>query len=130
MRMLKDMRNCTTAMATLHSSLIENPEVSAVISIAPETPTHYCIRGKIISNPRFGLSLSIPPDACGNRGERHPSTLETALLRISENGDIDTAKLAYIDSLGYSDICRFANIEELVEEMKRLSSLLSEFRED
>jgi hypothetical protein len=68
-----------------------------------------------------GISISVPPDAIGNRGNEYnepeePTTLETAL--VDSDGE-----LIYIDELGYDDVKRFYyfnDIELLVNEIKEL----------
>lgn len=68
-----------------------------------------------------GISISVPPDAIGNRGNEYnepeePTTVETAL--VGSDGE-----LIYIDELGYDDVKRFYyfnDIELLVNEIKEL----------
>ena len=63
------------------------------------------------------ISISVPGDACGNRGPSHnepeiPETIETALFH-GEN-------IVYIDEIDYSDVCRFSSVEELIVEIRRI----------
>ena len=65
-----------------------------------------------------GISISVPPDAMGNKYNEPegPTTVETAL--VDSNGE-----LIYIDELDYHDVKRFNkfnNIELLVNEIKEL----------
>jgi len=69
------------------------------------------------------LSVSYPPDAMGNRDEDNveiPETIEMALVLND--------KLIYIEELGYSDVCRFFDTEELIEEINRLHILTSSIK--
>jgi len=70
--------------------------------------------GNIVS----GISISIPPDAMGNRGPNAPyhepdipQTIETALVGVD-------GRLVYADDLGYEDIQRFSNINELIDHLE------------
>lgn len=54
----------------------------------------------------FRLSVSYPPDARGS--------LETALVR--------DGSLFYVDEVGYWDVCRFDEVSEIVEELRRLQA--------
>lgn len=79
---------------------------------------HYVFRVKFPLNKRlYGVSVSVPPDAMGNRGkkygEENPSTYELALVGTNE-------ELTYVDELGYSDVSRFEKMDEVVEEVVRL----------
>lgn len=65
------------------------------------------------------LSVIYPSDAMGNRGPSSgdpiiPSTMEIALF----NND----KLIYVDELGYSDVNRFYEIDDLITEIRRIAT--------
>jgi hypothetical protein len=66
------------------------------------------------------ISISVPPDAYGNRGDEYdegePTTIETALVK--------DGSLVYIDSVGYFDVLRFDTIDDLIAELLRLSSIV------
>ncbi len=63
------------------------------------------------------ISISVPPDAYGNRGIEYddpeiPNTIETALF----NND----NIVYIDEIGYEDVLRFKSFVELMREINRI----------
>lgn len=60
--------------------------------------------GRDASDTEWRLSVSYPPDAHG--------FLETALFH--------GASLVYVDEVGYDDVCRFDEVSEVVEEVRRL----------
>lgn len=79
---------------------------------------HYVFRVQFPSNKLlYGISVSVPPDAIGNRRkeyrEENPTTYEIDLLDTNE-------KLTYVDELGYYDVCCFEEMNEVVEEVVRL----------
>ena len=61
---------------------------------------------------RFYLSLVRPPDA--------PDFLETLLF--AQNGQV--RHCVYIEEFGYSDICRFHDLEEVIVEIRRMLDLV------
>lgn len=90
-----------------------------------ETPKIYGIRVPLVrQDERVAyLSITIPPDAMGNRGsdpEHYPVAIETALI----NSDND---LIYIPEWGYSDIHRFYG-KERASEVRNCNDLLNEIR--
>lgn len=87
------------------------------------------IRPEGCTSEIYGMSVSYPPDAAGNRDDRVPTIIETALLgKIplveSGNPDIHDAELLYDENSGYYDVCRFCNARELVEEIIRIWNYL------
>lgn len=86
----------------------------------------WCFRITLPSGaPVFRMSVSVPPDAHGNRVQDFakdvkyvPSTYETALIGADD-------KLVYIDSLGYWDVERFSSLDELVKEIKRIGDVVT-----
>ena len=60
------------------------------------------------------LSVSVPPDAIGNR-EGEPSTYETAL--------IGSNSVVYDSDLGYDDVLRFESLDEILDEFLRLYNM-------
>jgi hypothetical protein len=61
------------------------------------------------------ISISIPPDAMGNRGPEEPyrepivpGTIETALFGADD-------QMLYADELGYENVQRFFSVRELIE---------------
>lgn len=80
---------------------------------------HYCFRLEFPETSTLHrMSLSVPPDACGNRGieydEGFPSTYE--MIPIDAKG-----RLQYPSEAGYDDIRRFFSAEEIVDELCRLA---------
>ena len=61
---------------------------------------------------RFYLSLVRPPDA--------PDFLETLLF--AQNGQV--RHCVYIEEFGYSNICRFHDLEEVIVEIRRMLDLV------
>ena len=108
--------SCTQKASTLYASLKGRDKLAEwVVFYGP--PTGHCFRIGGFNHDDFdALSISLPPDAMGNRGveydEGEPSTIETALFKCGE--------LVYVDELGYENIQRFFSIEELINEIERL----------
>ena len=82
-------------------------------------PDSFCFRIRFPGNCLvYELSISVPTDAMGNRGDSQsgfPETLETALFDCNDD-------LIYNEELGYGDICRFSSNEEVEIEILRLSA--------
>lgn len=72
---------------------------------------HWCFR-VYKGDKSFALSISVPPDACGNRSRDggKPSIYSTALIDCEDN-------VCYDDNLGYDDIKSFGSVKELLEEI-------------
>jgi len=128
--MIQDMDNCTYSAGRLYTQLSVDHRLSNIISLQPDVPGHHCFRAKFLLTAgavskigSYGFSMSFPMDA--NRGEPVPSTIETALLKLPQSGNIESANLTYVSSVGYDDICRFSNTDELVEEIIRVFNFLS-----
>lgn len=93
------------------------------VGVPNSTNNSHCFKVSLpFPYPSNYISVSVPPNAYGNRGDEYgegvPSTYETALFN---NGE-----LVYNDDVGYEDICRFESNEDLVEELVRLSRLYPE----
>lgn len=72
----------------------------------------WCVKVSGKKHEKFDtVSVSIAPDLMGNKGN-NPSTLETALFK-DEN-------LVYVSELGYSDVCYFDDVEDVVDEIHQL----------
>ena len=114
--MMKSMMECNIVAKELHTKLISNYNLKNV-DFMPVGNETYCFRAKLVNGR--GISIAVPPDAMGNRGDRFnegvPSTYEIALY---ENGNV-----IYNESIGYEDICRFYTIEDIVKELQRLSNV-------
>lgn len=84
--------------------------------VFPDAPgdEQHCFRVKI-ARSNYSISISIPPDASGNR-EGCPTTIETALFK---NGEI-----FHNDSWGYGDIRRFGHFKEVGREILRVRDLV------
>ena len=71
------------------------------------------------SSSLYGVSVSVPPDAIGNRGEKYdegiPSTYETALVGPDD-------KLMYDEKAGYDDVCRHYSPRDVLKELHRLAT--------
>ena len=90
-----------------------------------QSPEHYFFHIPLGDGRFTHLSVSVPPDAMGNRGPPQddspvPVCIETALVGPDGN-------LVYINGLGYSDIRRFCGVRtyqdailDLEEEILRL----------
>jgi len=120
--MIISINACAKKARDIYFTLKESDKLKdAGITIPEKPPSHYCFR---VNNPKTSLipiiSVSVPPDACGNRGKEYnegePSTFEFALVD-GNNG------LMYDSSIGYSDICRFYTMDEIITELVRLSNI-------
>jgi hypothetical protein len=116
-------KNCGEVSSRLFNYMLDNEELREMnVKLrefnGPFGGKHYAFRVEFPKNELlYGVSVSVPPDAMGNRGkkygEENPKTYETALVGTDEN-------LTYVDELGYSDVCRFEGMNEVVEEVLRL----------
>jgi hypothetical protein len=100
--------DCYLATVTVYDDLVRNP-IEGVTPIAAPESHSFRLRfppGCSVSV----LSVSLPSDAHG--------MIETALFN-SEN-----TELIYNSNIGYDDICRFENIEELRAEIQRLLTMV------
>lgn len=122
-------KSCIRKNIEIRNKLKNNEKIKDLISdgkitfmINPNVSWCFQLRFKNKNYKKIGgISISVPPDVIGNRGNEYkepeePTTVETALV------DSD-GKLIYIDELGYDDVKRFNyynNIEFLVNEIKEL----------
>ena len=106
---------CFTEAYKLWYKLSKNTNLQDAKFVSP--PERWCFRLHFPSGKRvFGLSISIPTDACGNLGDSasgYPETIEIALI---DKNDL----LVYNEDLGYEDVCRFNSDEEVEKEILRL----------
>ncbi len=108
---------CINASKNLYTELKSCQKLKDII-IFKEHMGHFCFqiefKKPIINNIFSGMSIGYLPDAYGNHNTENPEIIETVL--IDKNG-----KKCYVDFLGYSDICIFDSIEDLIQEIIRLS---------
>ena len=132
---MDSLTQCINASNSLYDDICNRPEILGKVKFAPkERDTRFFrlefIRPKKCVHRIYGLSISFPTDAMGNRGlkygEGFPSTIETTLLgEIPQYSDIFDADSIYDENCGYSDVCRFFDTNSLVEEIVRISNYLS-----
>ena len=105
---LQAMQTCSQAARAVYDSLRRSskPVISGLMMTVSSPVDRYCFRIPMgADSPFTHLSVSVPPDAMGNRGPPQdassvPECIETAL--VGPDGD-----LVYIDGLRYDDIRRF-----------------------
>lgn len=107
---------CSQASANLFRELKKHQELEDYVTFGDYNGS-YCFRVYFVNQPRgfqnvSGISISVLPDAMGNRGyvsgePEQPTTIETALIQPS--GD-----LCYNSELGYNDVCRFVSVDEII----------------
>ena len=111
---------CSQASRKIHEKLVgSTSEIIVGLMKGVSSPEKYCFRIPMGSGRFTHLSVSVPPDAMGNRGPPQdsstvPKCIETALVGPDGN-------LVYIDGLEYSDICRFygdTNFEEAIPSLE------------
>lgn len=115
MEEMMEEQKCSTASKTLHDQLKNDNRLDSVIVFKPHEGS-FCFRVKFL-NPIgevHGISISYPMDVNKNKVEP-PKIIETAL--IDEEEDI-----CYNDDLGYDDVRRFDSVNNIVEEILRISS--------
>lgn len=114
------MATCSQASRKVHEKLVgSTSEIIAELMKGVSSPEMYCFRIPMGSGRFTHLSVSVPPDAMGNRGPPQdsstvPECIETALVGPDGN-------LVYIDGLEYSDVCRFygdTNFEEAIPSLE------------
>lgn len=133
---------CNEVSSNLFDSLKKRPELEGKV-IFPEgdRSNSFCFRLRFVlpeggtEHPIGGVSISIPPDASGNRpcDGGNPTTYELMLLALVPEGAdfFSTASLRSVyDPFGYDEqwgMRRFydSDVDGLVEEVLRLSNYLS-----
>lgn len=112
---------CQKVASNLRDSLASSQELkNNGVGVPNSTGDAHCFRVSLpFPYPSSHISVSVPPDAYGNRGDDYnegvPSTYETVLF--------NNEKLVYNESVGYDDVRRFESTDELVEELVRVSQL-------
>jgi hypothetical protein len=98
---------CSLASQDIYERLLRSiiPAISGLMMGVSSPGEHFCFRIPMGDGSFTQLSVSVPPDAMGNRGPPQdaspvPECIETAL--VGPDG-----RLVYIEGLGYSDIRRF-----------------------
>ena len=105
---MQKTEKCVKKSKELYSLL--SPELQTLGLDVREHTSSFCFQ--VFKNDgNIGLSISIPPDAFGNDSDS--IIYETALLDSS--GD-----LIYDDDLGYDDVKRFSDRDELDIEIKNI----------
>jgi hypothetical protein len=118
MSMMRDMARCSAIAGGIHS------RISAVFgsSVGPMRPGAHSFRVSL--NDEYSLSVSVPPDRMGNRTmdisptNPYPSTYETALIRDTH--------VVYEDDWGYRDVCSFFSVDDIVDEIRRVMSIVGD----
>ena len=124
------MQNLSTNIAksdVLYQNLKQNEELSNVITFFPKMEGSFNFWVKLVRPNEcvsriHGVSVSYPPDKDGR--------IETILLGefpIDESGNANIfgAPIIYDDNVGYDNVREFDEIDELVEEIHRISAYLS-----
>lgn len=98
---------CKMCSQVIYENLLLSvtPTISSLMMGVSSPGEHFCFRIPMGDGSFTQLSVSVPPDAMGNRGPPQdaspvPECIETAL--VGPDG-----RLVYIEGLGYSDIRRF-----------------------
>ena len=108
LKMMQNTDKCVKKSKELYSSL--SPELQSLGLDVKEHTGSFCFQ-VFKSDGNIGISISIPPDAFVNDSDS--TTYETALLDSS-------ADLIYDEDLGYDDVKRFDDRDELVNELKHI----------
>jgi hypothetical protein len=133
---------CVQASSNLFSSLKKRPELEGKVTFPEgDRSGSSCFRLRFVlpeggtEHPIGGVSISIPPNACGNRpcDGGNPTTYELMLLGLVPEGTdfFSTASLRSVydpfDYDGQSGMRRFydGDVDGLVEEVLRLCNCLS-----
>jgi hypothetical protein len=121
------MARCSRVANRVYNTLSNNPTLGSVGVTFPDggPGNHYCFQCRLPpTSSLHTVSVSVPPDACGNRSMDlkeygdEPSTYETCL--VDSNG-----KLTYVDEADYDDVRRFYTVDELVTELVRLANYVT-----
>ena len=117
--MIATQNRCTQSARNLYTQLRGNRELAQMVTLPSGRPDNYCFRVTFRGENRFGrfekLSISFPLDVYDNRNSQNPSCIETALVQNDE--------LVYVNSINYSDICRFSSPNSLIREIRRLHNI-------
>ena len=118
MQLNPEMGACINEAGRLHTILRNSPAL-ANFTIKHKRDDSYCFH---VLTPLRGISVAVPPDANRWRVVDEggiPNIYEIALL------DDECKGLKYDESLGYEDICRFDSPDEIIAEIVRLSTAVS-----
>ena len=105
-------QRCSDVCETLYKTI--SPFARSKGLIVDDLDGHWCFcvyKG----DKSLALSISVPPDVCGNRSRDggKPSIYSTALIDCEDN-------ICYDDDLGYDDIKHFNSVEGLLKEISTI----------
>lgn len=125
---------CAARSAELYAFLQEKLEGNTQVTLGVRHPNSFCFTVTIptqkakhegwnseldsceTKDVEFdGISISVPPDARGNREGEPVETFEIALFCGNA--------LVYVSSIGYHDVCRFYTLDDLLAEILRIANL-------
>ena len=120
-------RACADKAREIFDILETNESICRLFEPSPIKYKYHCfilwLKLPKNSSQLSAVSISVPPDAWGNRGDRYkeynPSTIETALI----TGTKTRYNLYYADELGYCDVRRFDGINTLIDELIRIAQI-------
>ena len=116
MSMMRDMARCSAVAGEIHS------RISAVFGPLVGTMRPGSYNFQVRPNNHYSLSVSVAPDRMGNRSmdmsptHPYPSTYETAMIRDN--------RVVYQDNWGYDDACSFFTVDDIVDDIRRVLSIV------
>lgn len=128
-----NLNSCIAKAQELFTYLNQNENEWMNGVVLPEGS--FCFKVPIPKHKGVRISISVPPDAMGNRGniinsstsqpydEGDPSTFETA---IDVDGRIISDLEYFGKEIGYYDVCRFESFIEIKEEIEKIISFFEE----
>jgi hypothetical protein len=125
---------CAARSAEIYAFLQEKLEGNTQVSLGVRRPDSFCFKISVPTKKAEhkawnfeleshetkevefdGISISVPPDAMGNREGEAVCTFETALFLGNE--------LVYVSTIDYEDVIRFYDMKSVLEEILRVANL-------
>lgn len=110
---------CMTRASHIHAEVLKR-QADLPGVIVPEAIEGWGFRVRF-SGTRRGCSIAVPPDM-------RSGFVETALVDFDSDEKDAQSNLVYIPSVGYGDVCRFDDVDELITEVQRLAKLTPEWK--
>lgn len=128
---------CKIALKMIHQNLVDRDELKNIVEFTQYNENNIAFKAKLKSpfnvecREEFDfhknnmkllthISITYPSDVEENCGPHPASIIETILFSDSQ--------IIYCNEMGYSDICRFNHVDEVVDEIIRIANFNKDFQ--